>query len=77
MRIALIVFDGFTDIDLYLPWDLLHRPQQATWEVRILGTAAEHVSSTGLPVRTHGMIDEASDADEVATTYASTAGGAL
>ena len=65
MRIALIVFDGFTDIDLYLPWDLLHRPQQPTWEVRILGTAAEHVSSTGLPVRTHGMIDEAADADVV------------
>ena len=38
MRIALIVFDGFTDIDLYLPWDLLHRPQQATWEVPLPNT---------------------------------------
>jgi transcriptional regulator GlxA family with amidase domain len=65
MQIALITFDGFTDIDLYLPWDLLHRPQRPDWEVRILGTEAEHVSSTGLSVRTHATVDEARSADVV------------
>jgi transcriptional regulator GlxA family with amidase domain len=65
MDIALITFDGFTDIDLFLPWDLLHRPQDPSWRIRILGTAAEHVSNTGLAVRCHASIDEARNADVV------------
>jgi transcriptional regulator GlxA family with amidase domain len=65
MDIALIAFDGFTDIDLFLPWDLLHRVPAPAWGVRILGTAAEHRSSTGLAVATHGPVDEARHADAV------------
>ena len=65
MDLALITFDQFTDVDLFLPWDLLHRPREESWTIRILGTADEHVSATGLPVRTHGTIDEAADADVV------------
>jgi transcriptional regulator GlxA family with amidase domain len=65
MRIALITFDGFTDIDVVLPWDLLHRAREPSWEVRILGTSDHHVSATGLPIPTHGRLEDAADADVV------------
>ena len=71
-RIALIAFDGFTDLDLFLHWDLLNRPRLVlgedrprSWSVRLLGTAAHHVSVAGLGVAMHGSIDEAREADVV------------
>jgi putative intracellular protease/amidase/uncharacterized protein YciI len=62
--IAIVIFDGFTDIDLFLMWDILGR-NRVDWRVRIVGTKAEHRSAHGLAVRTHGHIDEANDADVV------------
>lgn len=68
----IICFDGFTDIDVFLPWDLLNRPLQAglvpadgSWRVRLLGTADHHVSRTGLSVAMHGLVEEATTADAV------------
>lgn len=75
--IAIIAFDGFTDIDLFMPWDLLNRPLQAgrlppdQWRVRLLGTADQHVSRTGLPVAMHGPVEEAAAADAVMFTSGS------
>jgi len=43
--LAIIAFDGLTDIDVFLHWDLLNRPHLelsepvADWQVRLLGTA--------------------------------------
>ena len=37
MKIAIVIFDKFTDIDLFLMWDLLNRVRVAGWEVKILG----------------------------------------
>lgn len=65
MRIAIIVFDKFTDVDLWLMWDLLNRVQLADWSVRILGECETHVSATGMSIATHGRIEEANDADAV------------
>lgn len=65
MRISIIVFDKFTDVDLWLMWDLLNRVQLADWSVRILGECETHVSATGMNVQTHGRIEEANDADAV------------
>ncbi|WP_134682852.1 DJ-1/PfpI family protein [Brevibacillus migulae] len=69
MKIALIAFDQFTDLDLFLPWDLLNRVRiecgVADWEVSILGTAASHVSMSGLRIPVTGNIEEAADADAV------------
>ncbi len=65
MKIAIIIFDKFTDIDLFLMWDLLNRVRVADWEVKILGENANHVSATGISVQTHGRIEEANDADAV------------
>ncbi|MEZ5645577.1 MAG: DJ-1/PfpI family protein [Burkholderiaceae bacterium] len=61
---VIVVFDSFTDIDLFLMWDILGRNTQ-DWQVRILGTKAEHVSAHGLSIKTHGPLSEANDADVV------------
>jgi transcriptional regulator GlxA family with amidase domain len=65
MKIAIIIFDKFTDIDLWLMWDLLNRVRVDGWEVRILGEKETHFSATNIEVKTHGRIGEAGDADAV------------
>jgi transcriptional regulator GlxA family with amidase domain len=65
MKIAIVIFDKFTDIDLFLMWDLLNRVRIDDWSVKILGEAQAHVSATGISVATHGRIEEANDADAV------------
>jgi transcriptional regulator GlxA family with amidase domain len=68
VRVCLIAFDDYTDIDLILMWDLLNRVHCREWSVRILGEAPQHRSMTGLVVPVHGLIDEANDADAVLFT---------
>lgn len=69
--IAIIAFDGATDIDIFLHWDFLSRPvtmfgrESEDWQVRLLGTKDRHVTMAGLEVPMHGTIDEARDADAV------------
>lgn len=70
--IGLVVFDGFTDIDLFLHWDLLNRPVTMfpdmvpnAWSVEILGTAPMHVSAAGLETKTHGSVERARACDAV------------
>jgi len=65
MKIAIVIFDKFTDLDLFLMWDLLNRVRVEDWKVLILGEKAAHVSATGISVATHGQIEEANDADTV------------
>ena len=65
MQIAIVTFDGFTDIDVVLPWDLLHRAKGEGWTIRLVGTEPVHVSATGLDVRMHGAVEETHDADVV------------
>lgn len=64
MRISIIIFDDFTDIDLFLMWDILGRKKFA-WDVKILGNKSQHISSNGLYIKTQGQLHEASDADVV------------
>ncbi|MDQ3180492.1 MAG: DJ-1/PfpI family protein [Acidobacteriota bacterium] len=63
MKIAIVIFDKFTDVDLWLMWDLLNRVRVENWSVKILGERDAHVSATGISVATHGRIEEANDAD--------------
>ncbi len=66
-KAVIIAFDNFTDIDVFLPWDLLNRVKirDKSFEVKIIGTAPSHRSSCGIDVATHGLLEEANDADLV------------
>ncbi len=64
-KIAIVIFDKFTDLDLWLMWDLLNRVRVAGWEVKILGENGTHLSATNIEIKTHGSIEEANDADAV------------
>lgn len=63
-EIAIIAFDDFTDIDLFLMWDILGRNQQ-DWRVRILGATPTIYSAHGLTVTVNGAVREANTADAV------------
>jgi transcriptional regulator GlxA family with amidase domain len=65
MKTAIVIFDKFTDIDLFLMWDLLNRVRTEDWSVQILGESESHFSATGISIATHGRIEEANDADAV------------
>lgn len=52
MNIGIVVFDDFTDLDFYLPWDLLNRVRllrlKAHWNVEILSDSVSVKSVAGL-----------------------------
>jgi transcriptional regulator GlxA family with amidase domain len=65
MKTAIVTFDNFTDVDLWLMWDILNRVRVAGWSVKIVGSAETHISVTGIPVATQETIEEANSADAV------------
>jgi putative intracellular protease/amidase len=65
MLVAQIVFDRFTDLDVFLSWDLLNRVRHPNWTVKLLGAADHHTSAAGLTIPMHGRLEEAADADAV------------
>ena len=66
-KAVLVTFDNFTDIDLFLAWDILNRVKfrDKEFQVKIIGTKASHRSVRGLDITTHGLLEEANDADLV------------
>lgn len=70
-RIAIVAFDGFTDIDVFLHWDILSRPKWVAPEkaegltVHIVGDKDTHVSTAGLPTPMHARIDDLDSYDGV------------
>jgi len=65
LKISIIAFDDFTDIDVFFMWDLLNRVNHPDWKVQILGDQCCHTSSTGLRLHTHGRLEEANTSDAV------------
>lgn len=65
MKISIVTFDDFTDLDLFILWDLLNRVEDADWQVKLLGDKAAHVSSTGIEVKMHEQLEEANSSDAV------------
>lgn len=65
MDVVIVTFDDFTDLDLFILWDLLNRVGLPGWRVRFLGEGASHTSSTGVEVKMHGHLTEANAADAV------------
>src|SRR6187455_2281534 len=72
MKIAMVAFEGFTDVDLFMPWDLFYRVKDATyaayegeWDVRICADAARFRSYSGLAIDRHEPLEWANGADAV------------
>lgn len=69
MKVCIVCFDDFTDIDVFLPWDLLNRVRLVggiqDWEVKIIGTKMEHTSMAGLTIPMSGCMEEIEHADAV------------
>jgi len=68
VKISIITFDDFTDLDLYFMWDLLKRVEHPDWKVQILSDHCCPVSSTGVKAQTHGRLEEADTSDVVLFT---------
>jgi len=66
-KAVLVTFDNFTDIDLFLAWDILNRVKfrDKEFQVKIIGTKPSHRSIRGLDIATHALLEEANDADLV------------
>jgi len=67
MKAVIVAFDRFTDVDVFLPWDLLNRLRfrDRGLSVRIVGPASVHKSVCGLELPMHGGVEECNDADLV------------
>ncbi|ASS76060.1 thiamine biosynthesis protein ThiJ [Tumebacillus algifaecis] len=69
MKIAILVFDRFTDLDVFLPWDLLSRVSRfhllPNWEVKLVGTASHHTSENGLTIPMSASLSFLKTADAV------------
>lgn len=68
MLTSIVVFDDFTDLDVFLMWDLLNRVQQPGWRVQLIGNGTHHRSRTNIPVPMHGSLELASESDAVLFT---------
>lgn len=66
-KVGIVLFDDFTDVDFFLMYDLLGRTTDS-WDVKILGTKAEHNSQLGISVKTGGHISEVRNQDVVLIT---------
>lgn len=66
-KAVIVAFDNFTDVDVFLPWDLLNRVKfrDKEFSVKIVGTKSSHISKNGIELKMHGSIDECNDADLV------------
>lgn len=66
-KAVIVAFDKFTDIDIFLAWDLLNRVKfrDKEFQIKIVGTESSHKSICGLNLTTHGLIEECNDADLV------------
>lgn len=60
--VSIIIFDNFTDLDLFLLWDILGRSKQ-DFDVKILGTKAKHLSTNGLLIEIHESLEYANRSD--------------
>ncbi|HEX8559818.1 MAG TPA: DJ-1/PfpI family protein [Pyrinomonadaceae bacterium] len=65
MKVSIVTFDDFTDLDLFILWDILNRAGEPGWRVMMLGDAPAHTSSTGVEIKMHGPLAEANSSDAV------------
>ena len=65
--ITIVAFDKFTDIDVFLAWDLFNRVRlrKKAWQVKIVGTEEKHLSVAGINLDMQGTIEECKNANVV------------
>lgn len=66
-KAVIVVFDDFTDIDAFLPWDLLNRVKlfNENFEVKIVGNKPFHRSVNQIKLEVHEDISSCNSADLV------------
>ena len=72
LKVAVLGFDGFTDVDLFLPWDFLWRVKvpygagySGDWRPMICADTPTITSYSGVEIRVAGTLADVCDADGV------------
>ena len=65
MRVAIVTFDGFDELDAFVALGLIHRLRPDGWSVAITSPAAQVTSMHGVTVAAHQPLEAANDADAV------------
>jgi transcriptional regulator GlxA family with amidase domain len=65
MRIAIITFDGFNEIDTFVPLGLLNRLSARGWRAEITGPTSHITSMNGVTVQAQQPLEFANEADAV------------
>ena len=65
--VTIVAFDKFTDIDVFLAWDLFNRVRlcEKNWQVKIVGSKEKHRSVCGINLDMQGTIEDCNSADVV------------
>ncbi|MDL2339584.1 MAG: DJ-1/PfpI family protein [Pseudomonadota bacterium] len=65
MRIAILTFDGFNEIDAFVPLGLLNRLSARGWKAEITGPTSHMTSMNGVTVQAQQPLEFANEADAV------------
>jgi transcriptional regulator GlxA family with amidase domain len=65
MRIAILTFDGFNEIDSFVALHILNRMEKDGWKAEIVGPSDTVTSMNGVATRTQGLLETAGHADVV------------
>jgi transcriptional regulator GlxA family with amidase domain len=65
VQIAVLTFDGFNELDSFIPAAILNRMKSKGWEAHITAPAAEVTSMNGVTVQRQRPIEFAAEADAV------------
>lgn len=65
VRIAILTFDGFNEIDSLLPYNILKRVRRPGWEVQIAAPTLRVKSMNGLVIGAQASLQDARAADAV------------
>jgi transcriptional regulator GlxA family with amidase domain len=65
MRVAILTFDGFNELDSFIALGLLNRLKAAGWKAEITSPSAQVTSMNGVTVTAQQPLEFANDADAV------------
>jgi transcriptional regulator GlxA family with amidase domain len=65
VRIAIVTFDGFNELDAFIPFALLNRLSTEGWKAEIAAPASHVTSMNGVVVETQQPLEFANEADAV------------